>query len=71
MRLYYLPGASSLFPHIALVESGLPFDVVQIDESTKVTPNGNDYRTVNPLGSVPALQLADASMPTEAASIAP
>ena len=65
-----MPGASSLFPHIVLVESGLSFDAVKVDEHTKVTDGGGDYRSVNPLGYVPALQLEDGSVLTEAASIA-
>jgi glutathione S-transferase len=71
MKLYYMPGASSLFPHIVLVESGLSFDAVKVHEHTKVTDGGGDYRSVNPLGYVPALQLEDGSvLLTEAASIA-
>jgi hypothetical protein len=35
MKLYYMPGASSLFPHIVLVESGLSFDAVKVDEHTR------------------------------------
>jgi glutathione S-transferase len=70
MKLYYLPGASSLFPHIILVESGLCFDAVKVDECTKTLDDGSDYRAVNPLGYVPALQLEDGSVLTEAASIA-
>ena len=70
MKLYYMPGASSLFPHIVLVESGLSFDAVKVDEHTKVMDGGGDYRSVNPLGYVPALQLEDGSVLTEAASIA-
>jgi len=70
MKLYYLPGASSLFPHIVLVESGLSFDAVKVDEHTKITEDGSDYRAVNPMGYVPALQLDDGSVITEAASIA-
>lgn len=70
MKLYYLPGASSLFPHIVLVESGLSFDAVKVDEHSKVTEDGGNYRAVNPLGYVPALQLHDGSVVTEAASIA-
>ena len=70
MKLYYLPGASSLFPHIVLVEAGLSFDAVKVDEHTKAVDGGGDYRSVNPLGYVPALQLADGTVLTEAASIA-
>lgn len=69
MKLYYMPGASSLFPHIVLVESGLFFDAVKVDEHSKVMDGGGDYRSVNPLGYVPALQLEDGSVLTEAASI--
>jgi glutathione S-transferase len=70
MKLYYLPGASSLLPHIVLVEAGLPFDAVKVDEHTKALPDGRDYRTVNPLGYVPALEFEDGTVLTEAASIA-
>jgi glutathione S-transferase len=70
MKLYYLPGASSLFPHIVLVEAGLPFDAVRVDEHTKAIDGGGDYRNVNPLGYVPALQLEDGAVLTETAAIA-
>lgn len=70
MRLYYLPDASSLFPHIVLVEAGLSFDAVRVDEHTKAIDGGGDYRSVNPLGYVPALQLEDGTVLTEAAAIA-
>ena len=33
MKLYYLPGASSLFPHIVFLESGLAFLAVKVDLS--------------------------------------
>ena len=70
MRFYYLPGASSLFPHIVLVEAGLSFAAVKVDEHTKAMDGGGDYRSVNPLGYVPALQLEDRTVLTEAAAIA-
>ena len=70
MKLYYLPGASSLFPHIVLVKSGLSFDAVKVDERTNTLDDGGDYRAVNPLGYVPALQFEDGSVLTEAVSIA-
>jgi glutathione S-transferase len=70
MKLYYMLGASSLLPHIVLIEAGLPFAAVRVDEHTKAIDGEGDYRSVNPLGYVPALQLADGSVLTEAASIA-
>jgi hypothetical protein len=57
MRLFYSPGTSSLFPHIVLHEAGLAFEGIRVDEHTKIMANGEDYRTINPLGFVPALQL--------------
>lgn len=69
MKLYYLPGASSLFPHIVLIEAGLSFGAVKVDDHTKAVDGGGDYRSVNPLGYVPALQLEDGTVLTEAASI--
>jgi glutathione S-transferase len=70
MKLYYLPGASSLFPHIVLVETGLAFDAVKVDEHTKIFGGGGDYRSINPLGYVPALQLEDGTVLTETVAIA-
>jgi len=70
MKLYYLPGASSLFPHIVLVEAGLAFDAVKVDEHTKIFDGGGDYRSINPLGYVPALQLEDGTVLTETVAIA-
>jgi glutathione S-transferase len=69
MKLYYLPGASSLFPHIVLVEAGIAFDAVKVDEHTKIIDGGGDYRSINPLGYVPALQLEDGTVLTETVAI--
>ena len=54
MKLYYSPGACSLSPHIVLNEAGLPFEKVKVDGKTKAMDGGGDFRTVNPLGYVPA-----------------
>jgi glutathione S-transferase len=59
MKLYYSPGACSLSPHIALEESGLPYEAILAPTKTKVLPDGSDYRLVNPLGYVPYLVLQD------------
>ena len=55
MKLYYSAGACSLSPHIALEESGLPYEAISAPTKTKLLPDGSDYRKVNPLGYVPYL----------------
>lgn len=69
MKLFYAPGSSSLLPHIVLLEAGLPFTAIKIDEHTKVIEGGGDYRKVNPLGYVPALLLHDGTLLTEGPAI--
>src|SRR3954467_9224531 len=65
MKLYYSPGACSLSPHIALLEAGLPYDLVKVDLRAKKLENGDDYLKVNPKGQVPALQLDSGELVTE------
>jgi len=65
MKLYYSPGACSLSPHIALLEAGLPYDLVKVDVRAKKLENGDDYLQVNPKGQVPALQLDSGELVTE------
>jgi glutathione S-transferase len=69
MKLFYSPGTSSQVPHIVLCESGLVFEAIRVDEHTKAMDKGGDYRTINPLGYVPALQLDDGTILTEAVAI--
>lgn len=70
MKLYYATGSSSLFPHIVLCESGMPFEPIKIDEHTKEIAGGGDYLGVNSLGTVPSLVLDDGILITEGAVIA-
>ena len=56
MKLYYSPGACSLSPHIALRESGLPFELVKVGRD-KRTSDGRNFLDINPYGYVPALEL--------------
>ena len=65
MKLYYSPGACSLSPHIALLEAGLPYDLVKVDLKAKKLENGDDYLKVNPKGQVPALSLDSGELVTE------
>ncbi|WP_340118688.1 glutathione transferase GstA [Pelagibius sp. 7325] len=69
MKLYYLPGACSLAPHIALREVGATFELDRLDKASKKTESGVDFLTVNPKGYVPALSLDDGDLLTENASI--
>jgi glutathione S-transferase len=65
MKLYYSPGACSLSPHIALLEAGLPYDLVKVDLRAKKLENGDDFLAVNPKGQVPALALDSGELITE------
>jgi len=65
MKLYYTPGACSLSPHIALLEAGLPYDLVKVDLRAKKLENGDDFLKVNPKGQVPVLALDDGKLVTE------
>ena len=58
MKLYYMPGACSLAPHIAFREAGLPFDLEKVDGATKKTQSGEDYLTINSKGAVPAIKVS-------------
>lgn len=65
MKLYYAPGACSLSPHIALLEAGLPYDLVKVDLRAKKLEDGDDFLKVNPKGQVPVLALDSGALVTE------
>jgi glutathione S-transferase len=65
MKLYYSPGACSLSPHIALLEAGLPYELVKVDLRAKKLENGDDFLKVNPKGQVPAVQFDSGELVTE------
>jgi glutathione S-transferase len=69
MKLYFAPGVCSLSPHIVFKETGVPFQAVKTDIRTKTFEGGGDYKTISPLGYVPALQLADGTVLTEGPAI--
>ncbi|MDE3208014.1 MAG: glutathione S-transferase N-terminal domain-containing protein, partial [Pseudomonadota bacterium] len=69
MKLYYSQGACSLSPHIALLEAGLPFDLIKVDLKSKQTQTGQDFLAINSKGYVPVLELDDHTVLTEGPAI--
>lgn len=69
MKLYYAPYTCSLSPHIVLRELGLPFELVRVDNTTKQTADGRDFRAINRKGYVAALELGDGQVLTEGPAI--
>ncbi|WP_417229807.1 glutathione S-transferase family protein [Brevundimonas sp.] len=55
LKLYYSPGACALASHVALEESGAPYEAVRIDlgKGEHKTPA---YLAINPAGVTPALE---------------
>lgn len=54
LTLFYIPGACSLVPHIALEEAGAHYRRHLVDYAGGETRTP-DYRAISPLGRVPAL----------------
>jgi glutathione S-transferase len=69
MKLYYAPGACSLASRISLNEAGIAAEFEKVDLKTKITEHGEDYKAINPKGSVPMLVLDDGMKVTENVAI--
>jgi glutathione S-transferase len=69
MDLYFSPLACSMASRIALYEAGAAANFIEVDPKTKLTLDGTDYRTVNPLGLVPALRTDDGTILLENSAI--
>ncbi|MDQ1155860.1 glutathione S-transferase [Sphingomonas sp. SORGH_AS 950] len=69
MKLYYMPAACSLAPHIILGELGITADLVQVDHKTHRADDGRDFLELSPFGYVPLLELDDGTHLREGAAI--
>jgi glutathione S-transferase len=68
MNLFYSPDGCSHASHIALIEAGLSYKLVKVGRN-KQTDDGRDFRTINPKGYTPALELDDGTILTESVAI--
>jgi glutathione S-transferase len=70
MELFFAPLACSMSARIALNEAGAAVNLIEVDTHVRrVLATGEDYRSINPLGYVPALRLDDGTVLTENAAI--
>lgn len=69
MKLFYMPGACSLAPHIVAKEAGIDLDLVRVDGKSKKTEQDQDFLATNPNGYVPVLVLPDGEQLTEASVV--
>ena len=69
MKLYYIPAACSLAPHIVINELNLDVTLIQVEPKNHMTLDGRDYLAVNPLGYVPALELDNGEVLREGPAI--
>lgn len=68
MILFYYPGACSIANHIALIEVGMPYKLISINQEKK-TEDGRDFLAINPKGYIPALETDEGEVLTENAVI--
>lgn len=69
MKLYFSPLSCSLATRIALYEAGADVSFEEVDGRTKLTASGRDFRTIHPLGLVPALELPNGELLSENAAV--
>lgn len=67
LEFYYAPGSSSMAPHIALHETGTPFEARLVSLAKQETRSAG-FLAINPAGKVPML-LIDGRPLTEVAGI--
>ena len=69
MDLYFSPLACSMASRIVCYEAGAEPTFHRVDTRAGRTADGEDYRTINPKGLVPALRTEDGEVLTENAAI--
>lgn len=69
MKLYYIPAACSLAPHIVINELGLEVQLVKVDFKTHKTEDGRDFYELSPFGYIPLLELDDGTLLREGPAI--
>lgn len=69
MDIYFSPLACSLASRIVAYEVGIAPGFHRVDTRTGKTASGEDYRTINPKGLVPALRTDDGAVLTENSAI--
>lgn len=68
MKLYYMPGACSLAPHIVAKKLGLDIKLEKVNRD-KTTETGANFLEISPTGAVPTLGLDNGEVLTEGAVI--
>lgn len=69
MKLYYIPAACSLSPHIVANELELDIEFVRVNFKDHKTEGGQDYYDINPNGYIPALDVGNGAMLFEGPAI--
>lgn len=69
MKLFYIPGACSMATHIVLREMKVDFELEVVDPTIGITETGRDFKTINPKGYVPALELSSGDILTEGTAV--
>lgn len=69
MKLFYIPGACSMATHIMLREMKEDFELEAVDPATGITETGREFKTINPKGYVPALELSSGDVLTEGVAV--
>jgi glutathione S-transferase len=67
LTLYFFPGACSMAAHVALEETGTPYERVSVNLRGG-EQNGDDFRRINPHGQVPILD-AEGTLIAESVAI--